>query len=78
MSELLKDNLYEYQKWIKETGGEPYFTLPNLRRIMVQCLEALAFIHSLKLIHCDIKVGETGGAAARAPPADRQMGAFSP
>lgn len=56
VSELLKDNLYEFQKYIRDSGADPYFTLPNLRTIMTQCLEALAFIHSLQLMHCDIKV----------------------
>mgnify|MGYP001983119389 CR=1 FL=1 len=36
-------------------GGEPYFTLPRLRRIATQCLEALSFVHALGLIHCDLK-----------------------
>lgn len=56
VSELLKDNLYEFQKYIRDSGADPYFTLTNLRTIMTQCLEALAFIHSLQLMHCDIKV----------------------
>lgn len=55
VSELLKDNLYEFGRYIKETGSEPYFTLERLQSIMRQCLEALAFIHKRKLIHCDIK-----------------------
>jgi serine/threonine protein kinase len=53
--ELLRDNLYEFSKYNRESGGEPYFTLPRLRRIARQCLEALAFVHRLKLIHCDLK-----------------------
>ena len=34
---------------------EPYFTLPRLRRIATQCLDALRFVHGLDLIHCDLK-----------------------
>ena len=53
--ELLRDNLYEFSKYNREQGGEPYFTLPRLRRIAKQCLEALDFVHKLNLIHCDLK-----------------------
>jgi len=53
--ELLRDNLYEFSRYNRETGGEPYFTLPRLRRIAKQCLEALDFVHKLNLIHCDLK-----------------------
>jgi len=53
--ELLRDNLYEFSRYNKESGGEPYFTLPRLRRIAKQCLDALVFTHKLKLIHCDLK-----------------------
>lgn len=56
VSELLKDNLYEYGKFLRETNQPSYFTEPRLRLIARQCLEALAFIHSLGLLHCDIKV----------------------
>lgn len=55
VSELLKDNLYEYGKFLRETGQPSYFTPARLRLIARQCLEALAFIHSLGLLHCDIK-----------------------
>ena len=53
--ELLRDNLYEFARYNRETGGEPYFTLPRLRRIARQVCEALHFVHSLNLIHCDLK-----------------------
>jgi len=55
VSELLRENLYEFGKYIRENNEEPYFTLPRLQKIMLQCLEALAFINRLNLIHCDIK-----------------------
>jgi hypothetical protein len=41
VSELLKDNLYEYAKFLRETGQPSYFTEPRLRLIARQCLEAL-------------------------------------
>ncbi|XP_051123234.1 uncharacterized protein LOC127246077 isoform X2 [Andrographis paniculata] len=53
--ELLKANLYEFQKFNRESGGEVYFTMPRLQSITIQCLEALRFLHSLGLIHCDLK-----------------------
>mmetsp|Transcript_15756 Transcript_15756/g.23682 ORF Transcript_15756/g.23682 Transcript_15756/m.23682 type:complete len:717 (-) Transcript_15756:295-2445(-) len=55
VSELLRENLYEFGKYIRESGAKEYFTLPRLKKIMKQMLEALVYIHSLNLIHCDIK-----------------------
>ena len=60
--ELLRENLYEWGKHVRESRGTAhelptYFTLPRLRRIARQCLAALRFVHSLGLIHCDVKVG---------------------
>lgn len=53
--ELLRANLYEFQKFNKESGGEAYFTFSRLQVITRQCLEALNFMHELGLIHCDLK-----------------------
>jgi len=53
--ELLRDNLYEFYKYNRESGDEFYFTIDRLKKITKQCLVALDFIHSLKLIHCDLK-----------------------
>ncbi|GMH04197.1 hypothetical protein Nepgr_006036 [Nepenthes gracilis] len=53
--ELLRANLYEFQKFNLESGGEPYFTLSRLQVITRQCLEALDFLHQLGIIHCDLK-----------------------
>lgn len=36
--ELLRDNLYEFSRYNRESGGDPYFTLPRLRRIAKQVL----------------------------------------
>jgi serine/threonine protein kinase len=55
VSELLRENLYDFGKYIRESGAEPYFTRDRLKRIMHQVLEALVYIQSLGLIHCDIK-----------------------
>lgn len=29
--------------------------MPRLRRIAIECLEALRFVHSLDIVHCDLK-----------------------
>lgn len=55
VSELLRANLYEFQKFNHDSGGEVYFTLPRLQRIAQQCLEALEYLHYLGIIHCDLK-----------------------
>ncbi|KAL8161029.1 hypothetical protein V2J09_012518 [Rumex salicifolius] len=53
--ELLRANLYEFQKYNLESDGEPYFTVQRLQVITRQCLEALEFLHGLGIIHCDLK-----------------------
>lgn len=53
--ELLRANLYEFQKYNKESGDEPYFILPRIQRIAIQTLQSLAFLHHLGLIHSDLK-----------------------
>lgn len=53
--ELLRANLYEFQKFNRESGGEPYFTLSRLQGIAWQCLVALEYLHGLGVIHCDLK-----------------------
>ena len=53
--ELLRDNLYEFAKYNREEESEFYFTLPRIRKIAKQVLTALAYIHSLNLLHCDLK-----------------------
>jgi len=55
VTELLRDNLYEYSKYNREVEKKLYFNVPRLQRITKQILNALAFIHDLKLIHCDLK-----------------------
>jgi serine/threonine protein kinase len=55
VTELLSDNLYEYAKFNREHESEFYFTLSRLRSLARQILTALAYIHSLNLMHCDLK-----------------------
>ncbi|GKZ00473.1 hypothetical protein MPSEU_000999800 [Mayamaea pseudoterrestris] len=55
VTELLRQNLFEFGKFIVEHNEEPYFTLPRLAYITRQCLVALEFVHGLGLCHSDIK-----------------------
>jgi len=55
VTELLRDNLYEFSKFNRECGDEPYFTVGRLQKIAQQVLTALEYVHSLRLIHCDLK-----------------------
>ena len=52
---MLKDNLYDYYKYNQEHETKKYFTLSVLKSLAIQMLEALEYVHSLKLIHCDVK-----------------------
>lgn len=36
VTELLRANLYEFQKYNRESGDEPYFTLPRIQSIARQ------------------------------------------
>jgi len=53
--ELLRDNLYEFYVYNRESGDELYFNLPRLQKVTRQLLTGLQFVHSLNLIHCDLK-----------------------
>ncbi|GLD99912.1 hypothetical protein PINS_up008640 [Pythium insidiosum] len=55
VTELLRDNLYEFSKLLSERGHANYFTIPRLKLVACQILEALEFLHSLGLVHCDLK-----------------------
>ncbi|KAG6507010.1 hypothetical protein ZIOFF_032345 [Zingiber officinale] len=55
VTELLKANLYEFQKYNHESGGVEYYTLSRIQDIARQCLEALLYLHHLRIIHCDLK-----------------------
>ena len=54
-TELLRDNLYEFSRYNRESGDTIYFNLRRIRSVAQQCLEALDYMHSLGLIHCDLK-----------------------
>ncbi|CAL4901204.1 unnamed protein product [Urochloa decumbens] len=55
VTELLRANLYEFQKYNQESGDEIYFSLPRIQAIARQCLEALVYLHHLNIVHCDLK-----------------------
>jgi len=55
VTELLRDNLYEFSKYNRECGDAPYFTIGRLQKISKQIILALEYVHSLRLIHCDLK-----------------------
>lgn len=55
VTELLKDNLYEFSKYNRENESELYFTIGRLQKITKQILTGLEYIHDLHLIHCDLK-----------------------
>ena len=55
VTELLRQNLFEFGKFILDHDEEPYFTLPRLSYITRQCLIALRFVHKLGLVHSDVK-----------------------
>jgi len=55
VTELLRQNLYEFGKFIMENDEPPYFTRQRLCYITRQSLIALDFVHKLGLIHSDIK-----------------------
>lgn len=55
VTELLRDNLYEYSKYSREVEKKHYFNVARLQKVTKQILNALNFIHDLNLIHCDLK-----------------------
>lgn len=55
VTELLRQNLFEFGKFILDHDEEAYFTLPRLSYITRQCLIALKFVHKLGLVHSDVK-----------------------
>lgn len=55
VTELLRQNLFEFGKYIIDHDEPMYFTRNRLCYIARQCLVALSFVHKLGLVHSDIK-----------------------
>ena len=55
VTELLRQNLFEFGKFITDNDEEPYFTQQRLCYITRQVLIALDFVHQLGLVHSDVK-----------------------
>jgi serine/threonine protein kinase len=55
VTELLRQNLFEFGKFIIDNNEEPYFTIPRLSYITRQVLIAMKFIHGISLVHSDVK-----------------------
>lgn len=55
VTELLRQNLFEFGKYIVEHDEPHYFTRSRLCYIARQCLVSLRFVHTLGLVHSDIK-----------------------
>lgn len=55
VTELLRQNLFEFGKYITDNDEPQYFTRSRLCYICRQCLVALRFVHDLGLVHSDIK-----------------------
>lgn len=55
VTELLRQNLFEFGKYIVDHDEPHYFTRSRLCYIARQCLVSLRFVHKLGLVHSDIK-----------------------
>lgn len=55
VTELLRQNLFEFGKFITDNDEEPYFTKSRLAYVTRQVLMSLKFVHSLGLVHSDVK-----------------------
>lgn len=55
VTELLRDNLYEFLKYNREHDDKLYFTIGRIQKVAFQVLKGLQHLHSLKLVHCDLK-----------------------
>jgi hypothetical protein len=50
--ELLRANLYEFQKYQRENGDEPYFTMSRIQRIAIQVGLPTASAARHQLLYC--------------------------
>lgn len=55
VTELLRQNLFEFGKFITDNNEQPYFTISRLSYITRQALVALEFVHNIGLVHSDVK-----------------------
>ena len=56
VTELLGENLYEHARRRRAAAKEePYFSPGAIREIARDCAIALEYVHSLGLVHCDVK-----------------------
>ena len=55
VTELLGDNLYEFDMNYRKRSGDSYFTSKRLKDIARQILTSLKKLHSINILHCDIK-----------------------
>jgi len=55
VTELLHENLYEFSRLNREGREKPYFTLGRVQRVARQLLVAVEYLHSLALVHADLK-----------------------
>jgi serine/threonine protein kinase len=55
VTELLGENLYEYDMFYRKKYEKSFFDTQRLKAISGQLLKSLVKLHSLNIIHCDIK-----------------------
>eukprot|EP00033_Pygsuia_biforma_P000974 GCRY01001116.1.p1 GENE.GCRY01001116.1~~GCRY01001116.1.p1 ORF type:complete len:754 (+),score=197.95 GCRY01001116.1:322-2583(+) len=55
VTELLRDNLYEFGRFNRSEEGPPWFTLRRVQAITKQILECLRVAHRSGVIHADLK-----------------------
>lgn len=54
-TETLRQNLFEFGKFIVDNNEEPFFTRKRICCVTRQCLVALNLVHDLSLVHSDVK-----------------------